>query len=331
MGGDHSLEQLWRSAVAFYTQCSLTNGADKLLAIWGVAKLVRDALHEEFGAGLWAEQLPEQLAWRVVATTRMEKGFGRPKEQLEFPSWSWASVKGEVKVGGRILAEPRCYVVTGHDGESVRFTVEEPLYGRVDGKKHGGQEDLVEFMKRSMSAWETREREGFVIPGPGSLHRQHGGQSARNNMPVLVKPGTIAIMGHIVRGSLERPKGSGKWELKVEGLDDNGRFEAFPDEILLKEEETAECDFVVLVAYSGKEGYESLQEEDLAGAVCSGVGIMVEHVNHANYRRIGSLTFSRLSFKSWHELRRRCCQRERGGQGFSDLHNLTEGQKFWLQ
>ena len=64
---EDSLEAFWRSAVMNYTSCDLINQADKMFAIWSVAKLVRDHLknHDQYDCGLWARSLHEQLAWKV--------------------------------------------------------------------------------------------------------------------------------------------------------------------------------------------------------------------------------------------------------------------------
>jgi hypothetical protein len=115
-----SMETFWRSALLNYTSCNLTNQTDKTFAIWSIAKLVRDALDEEYGGGLWENALEEQLPWRmrdVAPAARV------PELQAKYPSWSWASLKGPVIAHER-LAMPRCYRVTDHDDEPVSFQVE---------------------------------------------------------------------------------------------------------------------------------------------------------------------------------------------------------------
>jgi hypothetical protein len=63
---DQSMASFWKTAIGKYTSCNLTKGSDKLIAMWGIAKLVRDALGVEYGEGLWEAQLEDQLAWHVV-------------------------------------------------------------------------------------------------------------------------------------------------------------------------------------------------------------------------------------------------------------------------
>jgi len=125
---DDSLESFWKSALLNYTSCNLTSQTDKTVAIWSIAKIVRDALNEkdpdeEYGGGMWRNGLHEQLAWRMkdsgVPGTRI------PELQIKRPSWSWASVKGPVIASDR-LCPPRCYTVTDHEGQpELLFEIED--------------------------------------------------------------------------------------------------------------------------------------------------------------------------------------------------------------
>ncbi|OJD30377.1 heterokaryon incompatibility protein [Diplodia corticola] len=73
-GSSLSLERFWASAVASYTRCALTRASDRAVAVWGVAKPLRDGgagmLREAYAAGLWRRGLEEQLAWRLVETPK---------------------------------------------------------------------------------------------------------------------------------------------------------------------------------------------------------------------------------------------------------------------
>jgi hypothetical protein len=111
---DASPETIWRTAVQKYTACTLTNQLDKTVAIWSVAKILRDLLpaSETYGGGLWSTALAEQLSWRVATPTKSKR---LADLQTGWPSWSWASVYGEVIAGVR-LVHPRCYVVKQHNG-----------------------------------------------------------------------------------------------------------------------------------------------------------------------------------------------------------------------
>lgn len=115
---DDSLKMFWKTAVRNYTRCHLTNPEkDRLAAIWGVAKLVRDAMRDEYGVGLWERELHEQLAWRVVDYKSSE----RSSKLSNLPSWSWGSVIGEIDLHDRLESGERCSRVYDHSGEDIRF------------------------------------------------------------------------------------------------------------------------------------------------------------------------------------------------------------------
>lgn len=123
---DDSVESFWARAVRDYTACNLTNCLDRMAAIWGIAKLVRDQMRlrsqgEEYGVGLWSSNLLVQLAWKMVDYTKAKRD-----EALEsYPSWSWASLMGEVETADRYayLDEDTYFRATNHEGGDVCFEV----------------------------------------------------------------------------------------------------------------------------------------------------------------------------------------------------------------
>ncbi|KAI4656941.1 uncharacterized protein J4E78_006832 [Alternaria triticimaculans] len=110
----------WMSALQNYTECELTNQGDKTIAIWSIAKLLRDFMSEQYAVGMWSEALEEQLAWRARDTKSCER---IPELDLNIPSWSWASIKGAVVPQHRLAI--RSYNITDHHGAVVQFTVKE--------------------------------------------------------------------------------------------------------------------------------------------------------------------------------------------------------------
>ncbi|KAF3048651.1 hypothetical protein E8E11_009174 [Didymella keratinophila] len=94
---------------------------DKQLAIWGVAKRVRDTLDEPYAAGMWEDALEEQLAWRVADCRQSE----RPAKLAAIPTWSWTSMQGTILVSDRLQAEDRCYRVTDHAGQPLSFKIKD--------------------------------------------------------------------------------------------------------------------------------------------------------------------------------------------------------------
>ncbi|KAL9638200.1 MAG: hypothetical protein Q9164_001708 [Protoblastenia rupestris] len=95
----------WIGLVDNYTSRNLTFVSDKLPALSGLASNVQTALPEDrYLAGLWRSHLPHALAWFC----RGKDGRGRrpPEAGNSAPSWSWASVVGEVTFGVLETSEP---------------------------------------------------------------------------------------------------------------------------------------------------------------------------------------------------------------------------------
>jgi hypothetical protein len=90
---DMDFEWAWASIVVDYTQRALSVQTDKLLAIAAVAQDISMRIDEptRYLAGIWQHQLPKNLMWRVYG----EKKRLRPSSYRS-PSWSWASVDGEI-------------------------------------------------------------------------------------------------------------------------------------------------------------------------------------------------------------------------------------------
>ncbi|KAF2247298.1 HET-domain-containing protein [Trematosphaeria pertusa] len=56
-----TLLELWHGIVEMYTKCNLTYTTDKLVALSGIAKLMEQALDDEYCAGLWRSRLATEL------------------------------------------------------------------------------------------------------------------------------------------------------------------------------------------------------------------------------------------------------------------------------
>ena len=97
------LYSLWRSIIESYSKREMTNEADKLIAILGVAQEASIILNDRFAAGLWAGAMSRDLLWWV----KDPRAASTPTK-FEAPSWSWASVNAEVS-----------YQLRGHDNEAL--------------------------------------------------------------------------------------------------------------------------------------------------------------------------------------------------------------------
>lgn len=83
------LSHSWNTMVYLYTLGKLTFSEDKLVAISGIARVVKEETHDQYLAGLWRKDMEFQLCW---CPTRR-----RPQHMnYRAPSWSWASVDGMV-------------------------------------------------------------------------------------------------------------------------------------------------------------------------------------------------------------------------------------------
>ncbi|TQN65244.1 hypothetical protein CSHISOI_10188, partial [Colletotrichum shisoi] len=90
----------WHRVVSEYTCLNLTKTSDMLPALSGLAHETAELLDDEFLAGLWSNNIEQDLMWRVVTVadwrhqreTILKRGWIAP-------SWSWASTGSGCKVG----------------------------------------------------------------------------------------------------------------------------------------------------------------------------------------------------------------------------------------
>lgn len=88
------LTRTWLKIVEDYTKRDLTFESDKLPALQGLAQYVVDLTRDEYLFGLWKSSLDLGLLWRTVPYENIEERRGRVVGRA--PSWSWASVNGQV-------------------------------------------------------------------------------------------------------------------------------------------------------------------------------------------------------------------------------------------
>jgi Heterokaryon incompatibility protein (HET) len=84
--------RLWNTVLKHYAGKKFTQDQDRLVALSGVAKWFQGLFKDEvYLAGHWKSYLINQLLWEVSPHTESS----RP-HQYRAPSWSWASVEGQV-------------------------------------------------------------------------------------------------------------------------------------------------------------------------------------------------------------------------------------------
>jgi Heterokaryon incompatibility protein (HET) len=85
---------LWQNLVNDYSKCKLTYSKDKLIAFAGVAKCIMKARTDGYAAGMWEKSMVYDLAWWRLSEDR--EAFSISETSWRAPSWSWASVDGEI-------------------------------------------------------------------------------------------------------------------------------------------------------------------------------------------------------------------------------------------
>ncbi|KFY10911.1 hypothetical protein V492_04782 [Pseudogymnoascus sp. VKM F-4246] len=86
-------KHLWPQIVPMYSEANLTFGKDKLPALSGVARLSHNETGDQYLAGLWRNELELQLCWSHPG---QDDEVMQPRPPWRAPTWSWASIDGEV-------------------------------------------------------------------------------------------------------------------------------------------------------------------------------------------------------------------------------------------
>ncbi|QDS76028.1 hypothetical protein FKW77_005064 [Venturia effusa] len=122
--GDDIIDQAsgWHHIVQDYMIRGITNTRDRLIAVYGVAKVLSIATRYTYLAGMWEEFLPLDLAWfvrrlrRGVSTTNVKTFVDKPlpyrATETVAPSWSWASVNTPVEYPSFLHTLGICRVVS---------------------------------------------------------------------------------------------------------------------------------------------------------------------------------------------------------------------------
>ncbi|KAE8822707.1 hypothetical protein HRS9139_10047 [Pyrenophora teres f. teres] len=235
---DQPMESFWKTAVRKYTSCNLTNGSDKLIAMWGIAKLVRDALGVEYAEGLWQANLEDQLSWHVAECRILKRPSECPEWNLtrDIPSWSWASMDGEIVVPDRMSDKPH-YRVTDHDGRPIQVNIKgrqnitQAIASRTVPKAPPAplrvQSDSgAEIQRRNV---QSRKEHGD-LSGEKEFHKSVVPDKMNDDEEPKLVSQSIQIQGRVGRGKLEGNDAGDKWTLQVRGTADF-EIEAFPDTV----------------------------------------------------------------------------------------------------
>jgi Heterokaryon incompatibility protein (HET) len=81
---------VWNELIKSYSRRAMTYSSDKMVALSGVAAKMASAFGpDDYLAGIWRQGLPMSLLWRTLP-------MAIPAQQYRAPSWSWASIDGEI-------------------------------------------------------------------------------------------------------------------------------------------------------------------------------------------------------------------------------------------
>ena len=100
LDGPVSLRERWYELMEDYSSRSLTKEEDKLPALSGLASKFQEHFPAgQYLAGLWSNHLPAALLWKVIHRAPLARSCNdktyRPMSYVA-PSWSWASIYGEI-------------------------------------------------------------------------------------------------------------------------------------------------------------------------------------------------------------------------------------------
>jgi len=361
---DDSMIEFWQKSVRKYTSCNLTKGSDKMIAMWGIAKLVRDIRRVPYGFGLWKDRLEEQLAWRVLEC----KVGVRPNESSnewvarDVPSWSWASMDGTIEV--QLPNMGQVYAVLDHNQERLGFDLEstKPVKlttrapRRLPPQTRGWSDGLLEFLKepeergrrdgnnkqdivgsreRTRSPDAIPEHEDEVHPGARQIRRQDTVTSQDD--PPKFRSTSLAIQGHVRRGHIRWSASKRKWHLVVPDIAGT-LAECFPD-IRPSDQNSEELNtyFVILSVYIGLDEDQYLENDQKCFQIgqfevplnrkLGGVGILMKKLDDRRYSRTGAFEFSSISG----EMCRTLFKDKGTDENFSGGEDSTLGLKFWLE
>jgi hypothetical protein len=101
--------KVWNDIISAFSSAFLTKPSDKIVALSGIAKWMKEILHDEYVAGLWRNNLVPQLLWKVKDWKQIDGSPSNRPSGYRAPSFSWASIDGVIAP----LIGPTEFEVTG--------------------------------------------------------------------------------------------------------------------------------------------------------------------------------------------------------------------------
>jgi hypothetical protein len=174
--GESNLHPYWADIVKSYASRDMGKLVDRLTALSGLAaKYLSTSSHDEYLAGLWANNLAEGLGWQVKQA--VQGGFRDVSPS--WPSWSWAvlPLQTEIDTNVKCTRSPYFQRIRHNHNQAVesRVDVEGAIKRGQDVKQICVKGRIRELWKRSSrrSEWSTlstfvngEERFSFAV-NPG--------------------------------------------------------------------------------------------------------------------------------------------------------------------
>lgn len=128
---DSILSYHWPNVVKLFTHCDLTFSRDKLVAVSALARMMSTISGEDYVAGMWKRTLERNLLW-----FKSRNGTSRVQPQVDAgiyraPSWSWASVDGQIEPG-RISGTRRRDVLIKAEDMKLDYVTDDKM-GMIQG------------------------------------------------------------------------------------------------------------------------------------------------------------------------------------------------------
>ncbi|SPO03726.1 uncharacterized protein DNG_06409 [Cephalotrichum gorgonifer] len=98
---DYAAYDNWYGMVQMYTARNITKDKDRLPALSGLAKAFSRVYAGQYLAGIWLDDIVRGLLWY-----RATSEPGRRPSEYRAPTWSWASLEGEVTFFNLMCGEP---------------------------------------------------------------------------------------------------------------------------------------------------------------------------------------------------------------------------------
>ena len=95
------IQQAWKLTIENYTKRKISRPSDKLVAFASLAEEFNESVQTPYYAGLWGKTLLFDLLW----SKESGKHYAPRPKAYRAPSWSWASLDGEIDPGNAYFSE----------------------------------------------------------------------------------------------------------------------------------------------------------------------------------------------------------------------------------